>query len=54
MLFRSAIGQVFKETVRMGDLAKKNLEMSMKCFLDDYTEGIGKGYKREKIINTLE
>lgn len=49
-----ATGQVFKETLRMGELAKNNLEASMKGFLEDNAECIEFVYKNEKIINTLE
>lgn len=49
-----ATGQVFKETVRMGEIARKNVEDAMKAFLENNDEVIPKVYKREKIINTLE
>ena len=49
-----ATGQVFKETVRMGDLAKNNLEFAMKALLEDDEEAIKKVYSNEEIINNLE
>ncbi|MGG7178039.1 Na/Pi cotransporter family protein [Clostridium paraputrificum] len=49
-----AIGQVFKETVRMGDIAKANIESAMKAFLEDNEEAMKSVFNREKIINNLE
>lgn len=49
-----AIDQVFKETIRMGEMAKNNLELSMRAFLYDEEELINEVYKNEKIINILE
>lgn len=49
-----AIGQVFKETVRMGNVAKKNIELAMKAFLEEDEEAIKQVYSHERIINTLE
>ncbi|SFU68642.1 phosphate uptake regulator, PhoU [Clostridium sp. DSM 8431] len=46
--------QVFKETVRMGNLAKTNLELAMKALLEDDEEAVKKVYSNEEIINTLE
>ncbi|MCI6188996.1 MAG: Na/Pi cotransporter family protein [Clostridium sp.] len=49
-----AVNQVFKETLRMGELAKNNLELSMEAFLEEDEEKIQKVYKNEKTINILE
>jgi phosphate:Na+ symporter len=51
-----ATGQAFKETVRMGELAKTNLELAMKVLLDDEDddETIKKIYSNEEVINILE
>ena len=49
-----ATDQVFKETIRMGDIAKKNLELSMKAFLDNDSSCSNELYKNEELINTLE
>ena len=49
-----ALGQVIKETVRMGDIAKKNLEVSMNAFFKDDEKAIDYVYSHEKIINNLE
>ena len=49
-----AINQVFKETLRMGQLAKENLELSMMSFLENDKEKIKQVYKNEEILNTLE
>ena len=49
-----AIGQVYKETVRMGEIAKKNIENAMDALLNDNEEKAKEVYKREKIINNLE
>ena len=49
-----AVNQVFKETLRMGELAKNNLEFSMEAFLEEDEEKIQKVYKNEKTINILE
>ncbi|MGL4772821.1 MAG: Na/Pi cotransporter family protein [Clostridium sp.] len=49
-----AAGQVIKETIRMANKAKQNLELSMKAFLEQDEKLIEKVYENEKIINVLE
>ena len=49
-----AIGQAYKETVRMGEIAKKNIEEAMDALLNNNEEKVKEVYKREKIINNLE
>ncbi|NLK94745.1 MAG: Na/Pi cotransporter family protein [Clostridiales bacterium] len=49
-----AAGQVMKETLRMAQKAKKNLELSMKSFIDEDEKLINKVYENEKTINILE
>ncbi|MBE6072394.1 MAG: Na/Pi cotransporter family protein [Clostridium butyricum] len=49
-----AAGQVVKETIRMANKAKKNVELSMKSFVDNDEKAIQKVYENEKIINVLE
>ena len=49
-----ATGQVFKETARMGELAKKNVSLAMKALLEDDEKAIEEAYYNEDIINTLE
>ncbi|WP_195429622.1 Na/Pi cotransporter family protein [Clostridium sp. D46t1_190503_E9] len=49
-----ANGQVFKETIRMANKAKENLELAMKALTENSTESAEKVYKNEKIINALE
>ncbi|WP_294404238.1 Na/Pi cotransporter family protein [uncultured Clostridium sp.] len=49
-----AAGQVIKETIRMANKAKENVELSMKAFVDDDEALIEKVYENEKIINILE
>ncbi|MGL5150342.1 MAG: Na/Pi cotransporter family protein [Clostridium sp.] len=49
-----AAGQVIKETIRMANKAKQNLELSMKAFVDHDEKLIQKVYENEKIINVLE
>lgn len=46
--------QAFKETVRMGEIAKKNIEEAMDAFLNNNEKNIENVYRREKIINNLE
>lgn len=48
-----AEAQVVKETIRMANKAKKNLELSMKAFIEPDEKVIGKVYENEKIINAL-
>ncbi|NME84031.1 Na/Pi cotransporter family protein [Clostridium sp. SM-530-WT-3G] len=49
-----AAGQVVKETIRMANMAKKNVELSMKAFTDEDESLIKKVYDKEKIIDMLE
>lgn len=49
-----AVGQVIKETIRMANKAKQNLELSMNAFTSSNEELVKKVYENEKIINTLE
>ena len=49
-----ASSQVFKETIRMGEIAKKNIEEAMDAFLNNNDKNIEQVYRREKIINSLE
>lgn len=49
-----AAGQVIKETIRMANKAKKNVELAMKGFVDCDEKCIAAVYENEKIINILE
>ncbi|MGL5614868.1 MAG: Na/Pi cotransporter family protein [Sarcina sp.] len=49
-----AAGQVMKETIRMANKAKQNLELSMEAFNKDDDKLVQKVYENEKIINVLE
>lgn len=49
-----AAGQVMKETIRMANKAKKNLELSMNAFVNNDPSLVNKVYENEKIINVLE
>lgn len=49
-----ATGQVFKETIRMGEIAKKNVELAMMALLEDDEEAIKEVCSNEQIINSLE
>ena len=49
-----AAGQVIKETIRMANKAKENVELSMKAFVNNDEALIKKVYENEKIINILE
>ena len=49
-----AAGQVIKETIRMANKAKENVELSKKAFVDGDESLIEKVYENEKIINILE
>ena len=49
-----AAGQVIKETIRMANKAKENVELSMKAFVDGDQALIEKVYENENIINVLE
>ena len=44
-----AAGQVIKETIRMANKAKQNVELAMKAFVDNDEELIQKVYENEKI-----
>lgn len=48
-----AAGQVAKETVRMANKAKTNLEVSIKAFENSDEELVNKVYENEKLINIL-
>lgn len=49
-----AAGQVQKETLRMANKAKENLELSMKAFRENNESLVKKVYENEKLINVLE
>lgn len=49
-----AAGQVIKETIRMANLAKTNLEISMKALVSNDEDLVSKVYENENIINILE
>lgn len=49
-----AAGQVIKETIRMANMAKENLEISMEAFHKNDENLVKKVYDNEKIINILE
>lgn len=49
-----AAGQVQKETLRMANKAKENLELSMKAFKENNESLVKKVYDNEKLINILE
>lgn len=49
-----AFGQSTNEIVRMGNLAKKNLQYALDGFMNGNSELIDKVYKNESIINLLE
>lgn len=49
-----AAGQVQKETLRMANKAKENLELSMKAFKENNESSVKKVYENEKLINVLE
>lgn len=49
-----AAGQVVKETIRMANKAKRNVELSMAAFVKNDKELIKKVYDNEKIIDILE
>jgi phosphate:Na+ symporter len=49
-----AVGQMIKETIRMADKAKENLEISMEAFKTNNDELVKKVYDNEKLINLLE
>lgn len=49
-----AFGQVTNEIIRMGTLAKENIETALKGFTDNNEDSINKVYKNEALINLLE
>lgn len=49
-----AAGQVIKETIRMANKAKKNVELAMTAFINNDEEMIKEVYENEKLINLLE
>ncbi|SHE47335.1 Na/Pi cotransporter family protein [Clostridium fallax] len=49
-----AAGQVIKETIRMANKAKSNLELAVKSFKENDEKIVNKVYENEKLINTLE
>lgn len=49
-----ASGQVIKETIRMANKAKNNVELAMKSFFNGDEQLISKVYENEKVINLLE
>ncbi|MDU1856209.1 MAG: Na/Pi symporter, partial [Clostridium baratii] len=49
-----AAGQVIKETIRMANKAKNNLELSMKAFDESNEDLVKDVYNNEQIINVLE
>lgn len=49
-----AVGQIHKETVRMANLAKDNVQFAMDGFLNNDNDLIDKVFEKEKLINTLE
>lgn len=49
-----ATTQVFKETIRMAEMAKDNVRLSMKAFLEDDVTDKEKIYNNEVTINVLE
>jgi phosphate:Na+ symporter len=49
-----AVGQMVKETIRMANKARENLEIAMEAFETNNEELIKKVYDNEKLINILE
>ena len=49
-----ASGQVIKETIRMANKAKENLELSMNAFVNNDENLAAKVYSNEELINLLE
>ncbi|SCN24140.1 Phosphate uptake regulator [Clostridium sp. N3C] len=49
-----AVGQMVKETIRMANKAKENLEIAMRAFESNDENLIKKVYENEKLINLLE
>ena len=49
-----AVGQVTKETIRMANKAKTNVELSMKAFINNDESLVNEIYENEKLINILD
>lgn len=49
-----AVGQMVKETIRMANKAKENLQIAMEAFESNNENLINKVYENEKLINLLE
>ncbi|WP_346937041.1 Na/Pi cotransporter family protein [Clostridium sp.] len=49
-----AFGQATNEIIRMGTLAKENLESALKGFTDNNQDSIDRVYRNEALINLLE
>lgn len=49
-----AVGQMVKETIRMANKAKENLQIAMEAFESNDESLINKVYENEKLINLLE
>lgn len=49
-----ALGQVKKEVMRMGNLVKKNMEISKKTLVNNEFEKIEDAFERELLINEME
>lgn len=49
-----ASGQVIKETIRMANKAKRNVQLSMEAFINNDENLIKKVYEYEKLINILD
>lgn len=49
-----AVGQVTKETIRMANKAKTNVELSIKAFIDNDESLVNEIYENEKLINILD
>ena len=50
----NSVGQMVKETIRMANKARENLEIAMEAFETNNEELIKKVYDNEKLINILE
>lgn len=49
-----AVGQMIKETIRMANKAKENLQISMEAFVNNDESLVQKVYENEKLVNLLE
>lgn len=49
-----ALGNIVKETLRMGDKAKGTLESSIKAIIEGSQEDVKKTFEKEKIVNRLQ